>query len=141
MPVFPSVEWFEEVRQAVNGSREFRALGNCDTNMGVRVGGRAFLLKFEAFSCEEVSETGIDGLGDMDFYLEMSPGEWRSLLDNIKANGGADGEHSLNTLDLSREGGILRARDDFMRQSFLRYHLSIQCYFDASAQVETVFAA
>ena len=77
----------------------------------------------------------------MDFYLEMSPGEWRSLLDNIKENGGADGEHSLNTLDLSREGGILRARDDFMRQSFLRYHLSIQCYFDASAQVETVFAA
>ncbi len=141
MPVFPSVEWFEEVRQAVNGSREFRALGNCDTNMGVRVGDRAFLLKFEAFFCEEVSETGIDGLGDMDFYLEMSPGEWRSLLDNIKVNGGADGEHSLNTLDLSREGGILRARDDFMRQSFLRYHLSIQCYFDASAQVETVFAA
>ena len=74
MPVFPSVEWFEEVRQAVNGSREFRALGNCDTNMGVKVGDRAFLLKFEAFSCEEVSETGIDGLGDMDFYLEMSPG-------------------------------------------------------------------
>ena len=141
MPVFPSVEWFEEVRQAVNGSREFRALGNCDTNMGVKVGDRAFLLKFEAFSCEEVSEIGIDAMEDMDFYLEMSPGEWRSLLDNIKENGGADAEHSLNTLDLSRAGGILRARDDFMRQSFLRYHLSIQCYFDSSAQVETVFAA
>lgn len=140
MPVFPSVEWFEEVRQAVNGSREFRALGNCDTTMGVKVGDRGFRLKFEAFACEEVSEVGVKGLGKLDFYLEMSPGEWRELLDNIKANGAADGKHSLNTLDLSREGGVLRAKDDLLRQSFFRYHLSIQNFFDASAQVETVFA-
>lgn len=137
MPVFPSVEWFEEVRQSVNGSREFRALGNCDTTMGVKVGDRAFCLKFEAFACEEVSEIGVEGLGELDFYLEMSQGEWRALLDNIKANGRADGEHSLNTLDLNRETGVLRAKDDFLRQSFFRYHLSVQAYFDASAQVET----
>ena len=140
MPLFPSVEWFEEVKKAVNGSREFRALGNCDTSMGVKVGERAFRLKFEAFACEGVSEVGVEGLGELDFYLEMSPGEWRELLDNIKANDGADGEHSLNTLDLSREGGVLRAKDDLLRQSFFRYHLSIQNFFDASAQVETLFA-
>lgn len=139
MPLFPSVEWFEEVRGVVNRSKTFRALGNCDTTMGVKVGDRAFRLQFEAFSCEEVSEIAIEDLGESDFYLEMSPGEWRSLLDNIKANGSADGEHSLNTLDLSRDGGILRAKDDLLRQSFLRYHLSIQAYFDASARVETVF--
>lgn len=139
MPVFPSVEWFEEVRRSVNGSRQFRALGNCDTTMGVKVGARAFCLKFEAFECEDVSEIGVEGLGELDFYLEMLPGEWRELLDNIKANGGADGDHSLNALDLRRDTGVLRARDDFLRQSFFRYHLSIQAYFDASAQVETVF--
>ena len=82
----------------------------------------------------------MEGLGELDFYLEMSDGEWREFLENIKANGGADGDHSLNTLDLSREGGLLRARDDLLRQSFFRYHLSIQNFFDASAQVETVFA-
>ena len=49
MPVFPSVEWFEEVSETVNRSKEFRALGNCDANMGVKVGDRAFSLKFEAF--------------------------------------------------------------------------------------------
>ena len=63
MPIFPSVEWFEEVRQAVNGSRSFRALGNCDTTMGVKVEDRAFCLKFEAFACEEVSEVGVEGWG------------------------------------------------------------------------------
>ena len=125
----------------MNRSKEFRALGNCDANMGVKVGGRAFSLKFEAFSCEEVSEIGVEGLADLDFYLEMSLGGWRELLSNIKSNGKADGEHSLNTLDLTREGGILRVKDDFLRQSFLRYHLSFQAYFDASAQVETAFAA
>lgn len=139
MPLFPSVEWFDQVRGVVNQGKEFRALGNCDTTMGVKVGDRAFRLQFEAFSCEQVSEIAIKDLGDADFYLEMSPGEWRTFLDNIKTNGGADGDHSLNTLDLSRDGGILRAKDDFLRQSFLRYHLSIQAYFDASAQVETVF--
>ncbi len=141
MPIFPSVEWFEAVRQTVNGSREFRALGNCDATVGVKVGGKAYRLKFEAFSCEGASEIGVDGLGDTDFYLEMSPGEWREMLGNIRANGGADGEHSLNTLDMSREGGILRAKDGLLRQSFFRHHLSVQAYFDASAQVETVFAA
>ena len=63
-------------------------MGNCDTTMGVKVGDRAFRLKFEAFACEEVSEVGVEGLGEMDFYLEMSPAEWRGLLENIKANGG-----------------------------------------------------
>ena len=141
MPVFPSVGWFEEVRETVNRSKEFRALGNCDANMGVKVGDRAFSLKFEAFSCEEVSEIGVEGLADLDFFLEMSPVGWRELLSNIKSNGRADGEHSLNTLDLTRKGGILRVKDDFLRQSFLRYHLSFQAFFDASAQVETVFAS
>ena len=141
MSVFPSVEWFEEVKETVNRSKEFRALGNCDANMGVKVGDRAFSLKFEAFSCEEVSEIGAEGLADLDFYLEMSSKDWRELLSNIKSNGKADGEHSLNTLDLTRESGILRVKDDFLRQSFLRYHLSFQAYFDASAQVETVFAS
>lgn len=140
MPVFPSVEWFEEVRQVVNGSKEFRALGNCDTTMGVKVGDRAFRLTFEAFACEELSEVGVEGLGELDFYLEMSPEEWRELLENIGARGAADGEHSLNTLDLSRDSGVVRARDGFLRQSFFRYHLSIQHFFDASAQVETEFA-
>ena len=104
MPVFPSVGWFEEVRETVNRSKEFRALGNCDANMGVKVGDRAFSLKFEAFSCEEVTEIGVEGLADLDFYLEMSPVGWRELLSNIKSNGRADGEHSLNTLDLTRGG-------------------------------------
>ena len=85
MPVFPSVEWFEEVKETVNRSKEFRALGNCDANMGVKVGEKAFSLKFEAFSCEEVSEIGVEGLADLDFYLEMSPEEWRELLSNIKS--------------------------------------------------------
>ena len=77
MSVFPSVEWFEEVKETVNRSKEFRALGNCDANMGVKVGDRAFSLKFEAFSCEEVSEIGAEGLADLDFYMEMSSKDWR----------------------------------------------------------------
>ena len=71
MLVFPSVEWFEEVKETVNRSKEFRALGNCDANVGVKVGEKSFSLKFEAFSCEEVSEIGVEGLGG----LGLLPGD------------------------------------------------------------------
>ena len=140
MPVFPSVEWFEAVREVVNNDPGFRALGNCDATMGLKVGDRVFSLEFEAFECASVSEIDLKGLRDVDFHLEMSPEEWRDLLDNIRANGKSDSDHSLNTLDLTRGGGILRAQDELLRQSFFRYHLSLQAYFDASSQVETVFA-
>ena len=139
MPVFPSVEWFEALREVVNGGPAFRALGSCDTVVGVKVGERVFSLTFEAFECAGVSEIDADGLRDVDFYLEMSAEGWRELVENVQANGKADPDHTLNTLDLTRPGGILRSRDELLRQAFFRYHLSMQAYFDAAARVETIF--
>ncbi len=139
MPAFPSIEWFEALRRAANDTGSLRALGSCDAKVGAKAGDRAFLITFEGFECARVEQIDDDSLRDADFYLEMPSEKWKGLLRNIRGNGSADAEHSFNRLDLSLPGGIVRSWDEYRRNSFLRYHLSIQAFFDASAAFETTF--
>ena len=140
MPLFPSIDWFNAVRDAANEDSRLRSLGTCDVAVGVKVGERVFRVDFEAFECAGVLEIDETGLPETDFFLELPPDGWVGLLRNIKSNGGADPDHSLNRLDLEHPGGIVHSHDEFRRLSFLRYHLSIQSFFDASAHVDTTFA-
>jgi len=139
--VFPSVEWFQAVQQLVNADPEFRRLGSVDAGMGVKVGSRVFVITFEAFECVSVEEGSGAGLDDLDFYLELSEADWRELIENTKANGGADRQHTLNTLDLMKEDGLSQnATGDQLRADiFFRINESLQHFFDSSAQLDTVF--
>ena len=139
--LFPSVEWFRQVQESVNGDPEFRRLGNVDAVMGVKVGDQVFIITFEAFSCTDVKEgTEYDLIG-ADFFLEMSPEQWRELVTNTRENSGADLSHTLNTLDLMIDGGICQnATGDQLRADiFFRVNQSLQHFFDASAALNTVF--
>ena len=138
MPVFPSIDWFDSVRTAANSDRQFRALGSCDANVGIKVGDQIFILDFEAFECSGASEGSDDSLLDLDFWLSMEPDAWRALLENIRQNGAADSDHTFNTLDI--ENGIIESTDAYGANSFPRYHLTLQRLFDLSAQMETTFA-
>lgn len=139
--VFPSVEWFEALRQLVNADPEFRRLGTVDAAMGVKVGQRVFVIVFEAFECVEVREGDESDLNDLDFYLELSEADWRDLVENTKANGGADRQHTLNTLDLTKADGLSQnATGDQLRGDiFFRVNESLQYFFDLAAQLDTVF--
>jgi hypothetical protein len=139
--VFPSVEWFQALQQLVNVDPEFRRLGSIDAAMGVKVGSRVFVVIFEAFECTEVSDGSQDDLDDLDFYLELSEADWRELVENTKANGGADRRHTLNTLDLTANDGLAQnATGDQLRGDiFFRVNESLQYFFDQAAKLETVF--
>ncbi|MBI5288581.1 MAG: hypothetical protein HY873_06370 [Chloroflexi bacterium] len=141
MPVFPSVEWFDTIKNIVNQDPEFRALGTVDSVIGVKVGGKIFELTFEAFECTGVREAGENDLRDMDFWLEQPYDKWQEMLENIKKNGKADLTHTLNTLDLSMPEGFARSHDGYRRDAFYRFNQSIQDYFNASAKIDTQFAA
>ena len=139
--VFPSVQWFQALQRLVNEDLEFRRLGTVDAKMGVKVGQKVFVIIFEAFTCVDVKE-GIDGdLEDLDFYLELSESDWRELVENTKANNGADRQHTLNTLDLIKEDGLSQnATGDQLRGDiFFRVNESLQYFFDLSARLDTVF--
>ena len=140
MPVFPSVEWFETVRESANGDSQFTSQGTVNCVMGAKVGDAAFAITFEGFECTGVQAILEGELRDLDFYIALSPSEWRDLLDDINANGGSDSAHTLNTLDLTMPAGCIKSGSELRRAAFFQYHLSLQAFFDASARVETTFA-
>lgn len=139
MPAFPSVEWFNALKELVNKDPAFRALGTVDSVLGVKVGSKIFELTFDAFECMNVREAGENDLRDMDFWLEQPYENWKDMIENIKTHGKADLTHTLNTIDLSIPEGLARAHDGYRRDAFYRFNQSIQDYFNASAKIDTQF--
>ncbi len=140
MPEFPSVEWFEAVRESANNDSQFKSQGTINCRMGVRASDAVFAITFEGFECADVEAIPEHELRDLDFYIDLSAAEWKALLDNIAANGGSDSAHTLNTLDLTLQNGCVKSESELRRTAFFQYHLSLQAFFDASAKVETTFA-
>src|SRR5512147_2765757 len=100
MPDFPSVEWFKTAADLLNKSDSFKRLGTCDTEMGVQVGSRIFEIDFEAFEVTMIKEIDQARADQLDFVLVQSPDAWKAMLDDIKANGRATHDYTLNSLDL-----------------------------------------
>jgi hypothetical protein len=140
MPAFPSLEWFEAVKDLVNQDEAFRRLGTVDARVGVKVGEKIYEVTFEAFECAGVREIGPEALRDCDFWLEQEPEAWDEMITNIQQNGKADLSHTLNTIDLTRPDGFARSYDGYRRDAFYRFNQSLQHFFDSSARLETALA-
>ena len=140
MPTFPSVEWFDAIRDITNSDPAFRHLGTIDSVIGVKVGGKIYELTFEAFECTNVREAGENDLRDMDFWLEQPYDAWKDMIENIKTHGAADLSHTMNTIDLSMPEGFAKSHDGYRRDAFYRFNQSIQDFFNASAKIDTQFA-
>jgi hypothetical protein len=141
MPTFPSVEWFNAIKDIVNADPAFRQLGTVDAVIGIKVEHKIYELTFEAFECTGVREVGENDLRDMDFWLEQSYDQWKDMLTNIKQHGAADLSHTLNTIDLNIPEGFARSHDGYRRDAFYRFNQSIQDFFNASAKIDTQFAS
>ncbi len=139
---FPSIGWFNALRDIINDDDAYKHIGTCDAVVGVKVpdAKKFFLLTFEAFEvleAQEVSEAEAEG---SDFWLEMPDAGWREMIENIKENGKADLHHTLNTIDLEDPEGFARSNDGYRRDAFYRFNQSFQHFFDTSAKIETKFA-
>ena len=140
MPVFPSVEWFDAIKDIVNADPAFRQLGTIDAVFGVKVGDNVYEITFEAFECTGIRTASDADLRDMDFWLEQPFDAWKEMIENIKAHGAADLSHTLNTIDLTLPEGLAQAHDGVRRDAFYRFNQSIQDFFDAAAKIDTQFA-
>jgi hypothetical protein len=139
MPVFPSVEWFEEAADRLNKSDSFERLGTCDTDMGVQVGDDYYEITFEAFECSGVKEIDAARADELDFVLVQSPEAWKDMLENIKQNGHAEHEYTLNSLDLNTETEFALGKDYTRRDAFYRFNQTLQDFFDFTATMETTY--
>ena len=143
MPVFPTIEWFDAVRHEFNTNDAVRTAGGgmCDAKVGVKAGDNIFLLVFEGFECSSASEIAEPDLEETDFYLDMPMEDWADMLENIRENGEADLDHSLNTMDLDSLDGLAHSYtgDQYRQDMFFRYNQTFQYFFDQSSRVETEF--
>ncbi|MCP5184218.1 MAG: hypothetical protein H6993_09665 [Pseudomonadales bacterium] len=143
MPVFPSNEWFQAVRSVYNSDPSLHSGGGgaCDTTAAFKIGDAAYVVVFEGHECSDIHPAQDGELNDADFVIEMPPALWRDMVANIQANGHADLDHTLNSIDMSQEDSIAWSPvDDQYRQDlFYRLNQNFQDFFDASSRVETVF--
>jgi hypothetical protein len=137
MPEFPSTEWLSDVAQLAMHDDTYRKFGRVDALVGIKVGERAFRLTFDVFDIRDIAEITSDDLRDLDFYLEMEPERWQAMLDNIHEHGHAEGEFTLNSLDLKLPDGLHQnaMSDGYRADKFFRFNESLQRFFDLSAQV------
>ena len=138
--VFPSLGWFEALQELVNGDPAYRQIGTVDAAMGVKVADEVFVVTFEAFECRSVRAGNEYDLINVDFFIEMEPDAWRTMLENIKANGAAEAGQTLVSLDMLHEISTNATGDQLRADMFFRYNQSLQHFFDLSANLDTVFA-
>lgn len=139
---FPSVEWFQQIQKLVNADPEFKKLGTADAAVGIKISDREemYLVVFEAFEVVGVKEAKQADLDGADFYLELPYDSWKEMIQNIKTNGAADLQHTLNTIDLELPEGFARSKDEYRRDLFYRFNQTFQDFFDKSAELDTQFA-
>jgi len=139
---FPSVEWFNALREIINADEAYKRHGTCDASVGIKVpeAGKYFVITFEAFEVEDVKETDEAAAENTDFWIEQTYDKWQEMIKNIADNGQADLHHTLNTLDIEDPDGLARSNDGYRRDLFYRFNQSFQHFFDATAQIDTRFA-
>ncbi len=140
MPLFPSLEWFDTAGDLLNKSDSFKRLGTCDSEMGIQVGDEFFELDFEAFEVKPARKIDAARAEELDFVLVQSPEEWKAMLDDIKTNGHATHEFTLNSLDLHTDAELARGKDYNRRDAFYRFNQTFQEYFDMASKFETTYA-
>ena len=144
---FPTVEWFRALEQQAQQRVEtFRRLGFCDATVGVKVladrglgEDRGFVLSFDGYRCKSVESTAQPEKA-ADFVLEGKYGAWKEMIENIRANGGPDLNHTLNYLTLPGDPIKIIAEDQLKQDLFFRYNGTLQEFFNGAQHVETEFS-
>jgi hypothetical protein len=138
---FPSIDWFNAVKDLVNSDENYKRIGTCDSDIGVKIPDleKFYKITFEAFEVADVRETDEADAENTDFWLEMPYARWKDMIENIRSNGKADLHHTLNTIDLEDPQGLARSNDGYRRDAFYRFNQTFQYFFDTSAQIETAF--
>ncbi len=129
---------------------EFRRLGPVDCTMVVKVDevgvdeverSRIFEVVFGAYAVESIrSLESLDAAKPDHFVIEASLETWREMLDNIRANGGPDLEHTLNFLTFPDDPMVVSGPDQLRIDAFYRYNESLQRFFNGSKSIATSYA-
>ncbi len=138
---FPSVEWFQSLADITNQDDRFKRYGRLNAVVAFKAGDKAYNVTFDVLEVRDVREVTEDEMADSDFMIDLDLEQWRGMIDDIKANGLATRDWTLNTLDLVLDEPIHKnlREDGFAADKFFRYNPSLQRFMDNSAQLDTKF--
>ena len=144
MAVFPSIDWFRQVRDVYNGDTSLHSGGGgaCFTTSGFKVNGQGYVIVFEGETISDIREAADADMQDCDFIIEMPFDIWKAMVKSVQEHGRADLNYTLNSIDLNQESSIAYspADDQYRQDLFYRYNQNFQDFFNASARVPTTFA-
>ena len=130
-----SVEWFKHAQAVVNADPGFRKRGSIDVKIGVKVGNSCVLVTFAGFSCHGVADLAPNDTRDADFMLEMTTDQWQRFLEGRRSAQG----RTLAQIDVTEN--VVKASTPRKKLEFLRFHTSLQAFFDAGVQANSAVAA
>jgi len=130
-----SAKWLKKAQSIVNSDASFRKRGSIDVKMAVKIGKATYLVTFGGFSCHDVKKMNDNDLRDADFIIDMTAEQWDRFLAGRRAGNGR------TLLDLDTTDGIVKTVNPRKKLDFLRYHTSLQAFFDAGANADATQAA
>ena len=126
-----SAKKLKKAQSIVNNDLNFRHLGNIDVKMGIKVDKIMYLISFSGFSCHGVQKISTKEVRDTDFMIEMSQSQWDQFMAGCQSGNGP----SLAQFDSTDY--VVKAADPRKKLEFLRYHTSIQAFFEAYATLDS----
>ena len=138
---FPSVEWFEALAAIANDDAGLKKFGTLDATIAFKVGEHLYSVTFDVLQVRDVHEISDDEALDVDFVIKLTPEQWREMIEDIKTNGRAGRDWTLNTLEMIYDEPIHKnlRLDGFAADKFHRYGPTLQRFIDNSAQIDTAF--
>jgi hypothetical protein len=127
--------WLKNAQNAVNADPSFRKRGSIDVKMALKSDQATYLITFGGFSCHEVRSITDAGLRDADFVVDMSADQWDRFLQNRRSGTGR------TLVEIDNTDDVVKAINPRKKLDFLRYHTSLQAFFDAGSRADSPQAA
>ncbi len=130
-----SEKWLKNAQNAVNADPSFRKRGSIDVKMAVKSDQATYLVTFSGFSCHDVRTMTDAGLRDADFAVDMSTDQWERFLQGRRNGSGR------TLVEIDNTDDVVKAINPRKKLDFLRYHTSLQAFFDAGLRADSPQAA
>ncbi len=140
--IFPSEQWFAELARIMKENEgSYRELGAMDCTMVVKVDDCLHEIVFEGFGVKSIRKLdSLDQALPEHFVVEGPLSAWREMIENIRANGAPDLQHTLNYLTFPDDPLLVTGPDQLDIDGFYRFNESLQRFFNGAAAVATAYA-
>ncbi len=134
---FPSVEWFEQLAAITVEDPAYLKFGRLNAVIAFRYGDTNISCTFDVLAIRDIKQISDEDLRDVDIVVEMPVEIWDQMLANIRENGHAVGQWTLNTLDLRLDEEIHKnlMEDGLKADMFFRYNPSLQVFIDNASKL------